>query len=224
MYSGSWSASWECSGPAGFFAKRVVGGCFLTEGNGGQTRSAFQSKTKAVVVIAPGDGAIIACDANRPCTRVEFQPLKLEPGMGRICGEFSVCFTSCGPNVWRQCMIGLPKLGRAAGVYDRRFRSELPFTARNFSGRCWYSASSPSSNDESAGRGVASARMASQPSTGNTRGQSAGISLISWRCAFEGSCAMAASISDNDFTAEKCQEVLILSTVWVLARHAKYVD
>jgi hypothetical protein len=43
--------------------------------------------------------------------------------------------------------------------------------------------------------------------------------LISWRCAFEGSCAMAASISDNDFTAEKCQAVFSLSTTRVLARH-----
>jgi len=101
----------------------------------------------------------------------------------------------------RQASIHPPKLTRSARCHLRSER-ESSFTAANFSGLDLYSASNLSNNEANPGRGVASAKIASQPSVGKTSAQRTGMSRTSCRCDFLGSRAIACSISNNDFMTQ----------------------
>ena len=163
-----------------------------------------------VVVVTTGDSAVISGDPDRPCTLIGTQAFEAQTGMRGVLQEFLEGFPGGSPDVRWQTVIPFPETCRAARVH-LLFRKDFSFMTRNCPGNCACSVSRPSSSDESAGRGDSSFKMASQPSAGNSPGQSAGISLTNWRRALAGSLAMASSISSSDFMPKQCAYNLILS-------------
>src|SRR5580693_2055796 len=128
-------------------------------------------KPEPVIVVTPGDRTIISGYADRPSATIGTQPFQAQARMSRILRE---CFKSLAggiPDLRRQAVVHFPEICRAARGHFL-LRRDLSLSARKFSGDCEYLASRSSSSKVSAGRGDLSFRMASQPSTGNSFGQS----------------------------------------------------